>query len=97
MSHLKGLIILLLCLPGAVLAGDTELNGANTAWILTSTALVLFMTIPGLSFFYCICRSKSAPERISRALSLQSCRSGGGKCSGSGTRAPRTRIGTTAT
>ena len=29
-----------------------ELNGANTAWILTSTALVLFMTVPGLSLFY---------------------------------------------
>ena len=29
-----------------------ELNSANTAWILTSTALVLFMTIPGLSLFY---------------------------------------------
>ena len=29
-----------------------ELNGANTAWILTSTALVMFMTIPGLSLFY---------------------------------------------
>ncbi|CAG7856131.1 partial Ammonia channel, partial [biofilm metagenome] len=29
-----------------------ELNQANTAWILTATALVLFMTIPGLSLFY---------------------------------------------
>ena len=29
-----------------------EINQANTAWILTSTALVLFMTIPGLSLFY---------------------------------------------
>ena len=29
-----------------------ELNAANTAWILTATALVLFMTIPGLSLFY---------------------------------------------
>lgn len=29
-----------------------ELNGGNTAWILTSTALVLFMTLPGLSLFY---------------------------------------------
>jgi ammonium transporter, Amt family len=28
------------------------LDGANTAWILTATALVLFMTIPGLSLFY---------------------------------------------
>ncbi|MFK7976163.1 MAG: ammonium transporter [Halioglobus sp.] len=29
-----------------------EINQADTAWILTSTALVLFMTIPGLSLFY---------------------------------------------
>lgn len=29
-----------------------ELNGSNTAWILTSTALVLFMTLPGLALFY---------------------------------------------
>jgi len=40
----------LLLLPS--LAFADELNGANTAWILTSTALVLFMTIPGLSMFY---------------------------------------------
>ena len=37
-------------LPSVVSA--EELNSANTAWILTSTALVLFMTIPGLSLFY---------------------------------------------
>ena len=30
----------------------TSLNQGNTAWILTSTALVLFMTLPGLSLFY---------------------------------------------
>ena len=30
----------------------SEINEANTSWILTSTALVLFMTIPGLSLFY---------------------------------------------
>ena len=37
-----------------------ELNGANTAWILTSTALVLFMTIPGLAMFYAgLVRSKN--------------------------------------
>jgi ammonium transporter, Amt family len=28
------------------------LNQANTAWVLTSTALVLFMTLPGLALFY---------------------------------------------
>ena len=28
------------------------INGADTAWIMTSTALVLFMTLPGLALFY---------------------------------------------
>lgn len=31
---------------------EPALNGANTAWILTSTALVLLMTLPGLALFY---------------------------------------------
>ena len=26
--------------------------GADTAWIIVATALVLFMTLPGLSMFY---------------------------------------------
>ncbi len=39
-----------LLLPGIALAG--EMNTGDTAWILTATALVLFMTIPGLSLFY---------------------------------------------
>ena len=42
---------LLLLLPNVASAQDV-LNGANTAWILTSTALVLFMTLPGLALFY---------------------------------------------
>lgn len=42
---------LLLLLPGIASAQD-EISGANTAWILTSTALVLFMTLPGLALFY---------------------------------------------
>ncbi|MDT0635716.1 ammonium transporter [Spectribacter hydrogenoxidans] len=29
-----------------------SINGADTAWIMTATALVLFMTLPGLSLFY---------------------------------------------
>jgi Amt family ammonium transporter len=28
------------------------INGADTAWVLTSTVLVLFMTLPGLALFY---------------------------------------------
>ena len=30
-----------------------EVNSGDTAWVLTSTALVLFMTLPGLALFYC--------------------------------------------
>lgn len=53
MNSLKitvGALLFLAFLPSVAIAD--ELNGANTAWILTSTALVLFMTIPGLSMFY---------------------------------------------
>jgi Amt family ammonium transporter len=39
-------------LPMDAMAQTATLNGANTAWILTSTALVLFMTLPGLALFY---------------------------------------------
>ncbi|PCJ23864.1 MAG: ammonia channel protein [SAR86 cluster bacterium] len=42
----------LLLVPSITFAQDAEINGANTAWILTSTALVLFMTLPGLALFY---------------------------------------------
>ncbi len=49
-SKLKILILALLLLPELAMAEG--LNQANTAWILTSTGLVLFMTIPGLSLFY---------------------------------------------
>jgi Amt family ammonium transporter len=38
-----------------------ELSGADTAWILTATALVLFMTLPGLALFYSgLVRGKNA-------------------------------------
>jgi len=52
--------LLLFLAPGIVLADD-ELSAGDTAWMLTSTALVLFMTIPGLSLFYAgMVRSKNA-------------------------------------
>jgi len=52
--------LLLALLPGLVMAQD-ELNSGDTAWMLTSTALVLFMTIPGLSLFYAgMVRAKNA-------------------------------------
>ena len=42
----------LLCFAPSVFAADTPLNNGNTAWILTATALVLFMSLPGLALFY---------------------------------------------
>jgi ammonium transporter, Amt family len=45
-----GFGLLLMTTAQAALADD--LNSGNTAWILTSTALVLFMTLPGLALFY---------------------------------------------
>ena len=43
----------LLCLFSATaIAEESAINSANTSWILTSTALVLFMTLPGLALFY---------------------------------------------
>jgi Amt family ammonium transporter len=52
------LTIGLLLMTGTVVAD--ELNTGDTAWMLTATALVLFMTIPGLSLFYAgMVRSKN--------------------------------------
>ena len=50
--NIMGGLWVLLFFPGVVLADEGALNGADTAWILTSTALVLFMTLPGLALFY---------------------------------------------
>jgi len=49
------LALLALLAPALVVAQEAakpELNSGDTAWMLTSTALVLFMTIPGLALFY---------------------------------------------
>lgn len=49
LPHLSWVIFLLLFSSTALAA---EPSAGDTAWMLTSTALVLFMTIPGLSLFY---------------------------------------------
>ena len=38
--------------PAAAATPENKLDTGNTAWMLTATALVLFMTIPGLALFY---------------------------------------------
>ncbi|MDX2427036.1 MAG: ammonium transporter [Cycloclasticus sp.] len=65
----RALFLALMLLPG--LAFADELNGANTAWILTATALVLFMTIPGLSMFYAgLVRSKNVLSVFMQCFSI---------------------------
>jgi Amt family ammonium transporter len=49
-TPLKAVLPLLALAP--LPAAAAEISSADTAWLLTATALVLFMTIPGLSLFY---------------------------------------------
>lgn len=49
------------------------LNTGDTAWMLTSTALVLFMTIPGLSLFYAgMVRSKNVLSVMMQCFAITS-------------------------
>ncbi len=64
------LLALFAVLFSSTASADT-LNGANTAWILTATALVLFMTIPGLSLFYAgLVRSKNVLSVLMQCFAL---------------------------
>lgn len=47
------------------------LDSGNTAWVLTATALVLFMTIPGLSLFYAgLVRSKNVLSILMQCFAI---------------------------
>jgi len=66
----KGLTLCLLLLMPSIAMAE-ELNQANTAWILTSTALVLFMTLPGLSLFYAgLVRSKNVLSILMQCFAI---------------------------
>ena len=68
-TTIKKLILGLFILPD--LASADSLNQANTSWILTSTALVLFMTIPGLSLFYAgLVRSKNVLSVLMQCFAI---------------------------
>jgi Amt family ammonium transporter len=68
--YLKTISLSLLLLAPGLVAAD-ELNGGDTSWILTSTALVLFMTIPGLSLFYAgLVRSKNALSVLMQCFTI---------------------------
>ena len=46
------ILTLLLCGGSAMAADDPKISAGDTAWVLTSSALVLLMTAPGLALFY---------------------------------------------
>src|SRR5580698_6716464 len=45
-------LILLFGVDPAMAADDANISAGDTAWVLTSSALVLLMTAPGLALFY---------------------------------------------
>lgn len=66
---MRYLLTILALLPSISLA-NTQDTG-DTAWILTSTALVLFMTLPGLCFFYAgLVRSKNVLSVLMQCFSI---------------------------
>lgn len=51
--------------------GSTTINSGDTAWLLVSTALVLFMMIPGLALFYAgLVRAKNVLSILMQCFAL---------------------------
>jgi len=70
----RALLTGLALMPSLVLAEEAPtLNSGDTAWMLTATALVLFMTIPGLSLFYAgMVRSKNVLSVLMQCFAITS-------------------------
>src|ERR1700752_5007798 len=50
-------------------APPPKIDGADTAWMIGATALVLMMTIPGLALFYCgMVRKKNVLATMAQSL-----------------------------
>jgi len=59
--------------PAAPVPVAAVLNTGDTAWMLTATALVLFMTIPGLSLFYAgMVRAKNVLSILMQCFAITS-------------------------
>jgi Amt family ammonium transporter len=57
--------------PAIAVAEEATLNSGDTAWMITATALVLLMTIPGLSLFYAgLVRSKNVLSVLMQCFAL---------------------------
>lgn len=65
------LAVLALATTSAHAADGSTLNSGDTAWLLTSTALVLFMMIPGLALFYAgLVRAKNILSILMQCFAL---------------------------
>src|SRR5436853_5032052 len=50
-------------------APPSRIDGADTAWMISATALVLMMTIPGLALFYCgMVRKKNVLATMAQSI-----------------------------
>ena len=50
---------------------SSKISAGDTAWMLTSTALVLFMTIPGLALFYAgMVRKKNVLATVMQSFAI---------------------------
>jgi ammonium transporter, Amt family len=60
-----------LFVPAVAGAEEAVLDSGDTAWMLTATALVLFMTIPGLALFYAgMVRSKNVLSVLMQCFAI---------------------------
>ncbi len=58
-------------LPAVALAAPAAQDSGDTAWLLTATALVLFMTLPGLAAFYSgLVRSKNVLSVLMQCVAI---------------------------
>ncbi|MFB2720103.1 ammonium transporter [Shewanella xiamenensis] len=70
-SYQALLILIASSFTAPVFADEVQLSGANTAWILSSSALVLLMTLPGLALFYGgLVRSKNVLSILMQCFSI---------------------------
>lgn len=68
-----GLYAGLIAAPAAAMAAPPVFNGADTAWMLISTVLVMLMTIPGIALFYSgMLRSKNALSIVAHTVAAAS-------------------------
>jgi Amt family ammonium transporter len=71
MKKVPLLLALLAHVPLALAAEPPKLDAANTAWMLTASVLVLFMTLPGLALFYAgLVRTKNVLSVLMQCLSI---------------------------